>query len=77
MRWRCVPVPPPSENDRRIVRKFAWLPIQIKNIKVWLETYQTTEVYTKRMLWDEGNAWWIYEWRELGPDHRKTLDYYY
>lgn len=76
MRWRCSPIPFPSENDRRIVRKFAWLPVQIKDHKVWLETYQTVEVYSKRMVWADEQAWWIYEWREMSPDHRETLDYY-
>lgn len=76
MRWRCVPVPTPSENDQRSVRKFAWLPVQIKDHKIWLESYETIEIYTKRVVYEEGSIEWIFEWRELHPKYRVTLDYY-
>ncbi len=40
MRW-----PIPHNGQVRIKRKFAWLPVQVQNEKVWLEFYYYKQVY--------------------------------
>lgn len=43
MRWKAKP--PPVFGDLRIVTHFAWSPVTICGVVVWLERYQVTQVY--------------------------------
>lgn len=47
MKWMTHPnMSKPTEGARRCVRKFAWLPKHcIGNYTVWLETYDSQQVY--------------------------------
>lgn len=60
MRWITFP-PLPEADQRRIVRRFAWLPTGCEgNITVWLEPYFVFQVY-KKAYGDERNhydGWW-------------------
>jgi hypothetical protein len=76
VKWKLTK---PKIGDRRTVRKFAWLPVEIGDTKVWLETYETVEevfededrygVYylTWREVchWDYVSRSWIYPERKL------------
>ena len=42
MKWK---VNRPKLGETRFVRKFAWFPTLVEDCKVWLETYETKEVY--------------------------------
>lgn len=58
----------PKKGDTRTRTKFAWFPIRIKNVRVWLEKYQINEIYEAKylfhMTYEEG-------WVELS---RNTYD---
>ena len=32
-------------DDRRVVKKFAWLPIQVEDCMIWLEYYTVEQSY--------------------------------
>lgn len=57
MKWKLTK---PASGSVRTIRKFAWLPVEIEDHKVWLETYETKEVYRKsgsKMRWVEIAEW--------------------
>ncbi len=65
MKWKTVK-PEPMEGDARTVRRFAFLPKECEGgMTVWLETYDSFQVY-KRVLKYEGkhHAWFEEEWVE-------------
>jgi predicted SnoaL-like aldol condensation-catalyzing enzyme len=43
MRWKTKIKKPPSDGEFRTVQVFAWLPTQVENNTVWLETYGIRE----------------------------------
>ena len=47
MRWRYVE-DTPQEGDTRTVRRFAWTPVVCGDYTVWLETYESIQVYRTR-----------------------------
>lgn len=71
MKWNAV-TPLPKEFDTRTVRKFAWLPTLVEDKKVWLETYQTEEVY--KLSYSGGNGGFWTEWVEW--DHKRNYIIY-
>lgn len=44
MRWTIKQGPVPGQERTRL--KFAWLPVKIGRVMVWLERYQVLERYT-------------------------------
>lgn len=42
MRWRTTK-PTPKPGDVRYIRRFAWLPVEIRDHTVWLERYEATQ----------------------------------
>lgn len=40
--------PQPKDGEVRLFRKFAWLPHYIDGTFVWLEKYETLQVYRQR-----------------------------
>lgn len=72
MKWKLTK---PASGSIRTVRKFAWLPVDIENHKVWLETYETKEVYRRvghDIVWSE-IAVWDYELDRMTFPERKLL----
>ena len=50
----------PQIWDKKIVRKFAWLPTQVNDEIIWLENYYQKLVYRKGGLyygWDSVRKW--------------------
>ena len=47
MKWLSKPTPPPKIGDKRVLRKFAWFPVEIGNYKVWLETYAEEQEFVE------------------------------
>lgn len=45
MKWYSPRVANPAIGDRRIVKKFAFLPTRIGNHRVWLESYWQEEIF--------------------------------
>lgn len=46
MKWPAkVTRKPPEDGDVRLFRKFAYLPFYIDGVIVWLEYYETLQVY--------------------------------
>jgi hypothetical protein len=43
MRWKEKT--PPEDGEQRTIRKFAWLPIKIKEETRWLETVNVLQRY--------------------------------
>lgn len=39
MKWRA-PIEHPKEGDLKVVTKYAWLPTQVGEYKIWLQQYQ-------------------------------------
>lgn len=37
----------PKEEETRILKKFAWLPVYIDDCKVWFEFYEIMQIYKK------------------------------
>lgn len=80
MKWKLES---PEPGARRIVRKFAWLPVEIEGYKVWLETYETKEVYYKVQtgLYSREYTWveichWDHELEKHIFPERKLLHYW-
>ena len=72
MKWKLEK---PASGSIRTVRKFAWLPVEIEDHKVWLETFETKEVYQRvgrKMEWGEIAAW-NYELDQMTFPERKLL----
>lgn len=46
MRWKAAQI-----GDRRTVRKFAWLPVTVDKVTVWLERYEADQSYR----WGDGS----------------------
>lgn len=44
-----------KENQTRIIKKFAWFPVNINDCKVWFEFYELMQIYKKvdEILWLE------------------------
>lgn len=61
MRWKVA-----KGGDRRVVRKFAWVPVKVDDTAIWLEHY-----YSVQRCYDSpSNDWWLIGgWVEL----KKTL----
>ncbi len=51
MRWGAY-----KDGDRRIVKRFAWLPVQVENTFIWLERYKTHEQYLYRICGCSGHS---------------------
>jgi len=49
-------------GDTRIKRTFAWLPFRIGNDMVWLETYETLQMYVLNEYKNETKLYQVYEW---------------
>lgn len=64
--------PEPIPGERRIVKRFAILPTRcdvykgrkvVKEVKVWLETYLSHEIYKCRLQMNKfGVSYWISDW---------------
>lgn len=64
MKWKTVKRVP-EELDTRTVRKFAWLPKQCEGgLTVWLETYDSFQVYKRVLKSEFSHAWFELEWVE-------------
>jgi len=45
MRWKTARAPRPKEGDTRNRCVFAWMPVEIEGVAIWLEYYAVTERY--------------------------------
>ena len=66
----------PKKGDRKIVRRFAWIPTEVEDHTVWLETYQTEVIYgsdvsmlgfnwQEEIDWDDKKGRRVYPGRKL------------
>lgn len=55
MRWLSPAKPEPRPWDLRIVRRFAWWPKQYRESKLWLEHYESVQLY--RHVVNAGLEW--------------------
>ena len=63
VKWK---IKTPQPGDKRIVRRFAWFPVEIEGYKVWLETYETKEEYRKVMVESYNGLYYRdYRWVEI------------
>lgn len=46
MRWKVKPKRVPCKYERRIIKKFAFLPIKLMEEKKWLETVYIVQQYS-------------------------------
>ena len=80
VKWK---IKTPQPGDKRIVRRFAWFPVEIEGYKVWLETYETKEEYLKvyvdlyntRYQWIE-MCYWNRKLEKVVYPNRKLLYYW-
>jgi hypothetical protein len=63
MKWKTVK-PVPKHGEIRTRRKIAWLPVEVQDHTVWLETYQITEQYVEYRSEHAIPS----HWRELSKD---------
>ena len=63
MRWS---IERPKEGNIRTIKKFAFFPTLLteSDYKVWLETYNCTEEYSKVLADYNGVVGWILAWVE-------------
>lgn len=60
--------PKPKHGDTRIVKRFAWLPVEVEEQFVWLERYSSHQKYTQAFYIDkEGILCVGYGW-QFGVD---------
>jgi hypothetical protein len=64
MKWKINPYVP-KEGDTRTIRKFAWLPTDCGEYRVWLESYESVQKYKKMAQLGEGHGFWALEWVEI------------
>lgn len=63
MKWAI-----PKGGEKRVVRKFAWVPTKVDTTAIWLEHYYAVQRYYD----SPSNDWWIYGgWIEV----KKMLSY--
>ena len=62
MRWKIEA--PPKEGDWRRLTVFAWLPTQVEDYMVWLETYYIKEQLIAVADLDEGFVHRELQWVE-------------
>jgi hypothetical protein len=63
MKWKIKVSP--KDNDLRTIRRFAWIPIQIRVYQdnshslylVWLESYQVNQLYKSDKGWTDISMW--------------------
>jgi hypothetical protein len=72
MRW-LKDKPRAKHGDQRNKRRFAFLPVQIAEYQVWLETYESVQEYRKVSKFNGRRGWYELDWVEID---RKMLDYY-
>lgn len=66
MRWKTRPIPAPRHGDVRKRHRFAWRPLDIDGITVWLEFYRVEEHFFVPL---NGPGKWTHT-------RTSTLDYY-
>jgi len=62
MRWDRKALPLPKEGDVRIMIRFAWIPKEVEDKVVWLESYYSHQVYQYTDNIDFTNK--VYRWVE-------------
>lgn len=72
MRWRYVD-DTPQEGDTRTVRRFAWTPVVCGDYTVWLESYDSIQVYRTRPRPTKAGTLTFAKWDEI---ERHYLDPY-
>lgn len=60
MKWRVR-----QFGDKRVVRRFAWLPVVIEGHCIWLERYFTEEEYAWWEMPDDWSSVTVQGWRTL------------
>ena len=64
MKWKTKKYKP-QEGDARTVRRFAWIPKRCEGgYTVWLETYDSFQVYKRVAQMETRHVYWALEWVE-------------
>ena len=67
-----MPNPAPYVGERRVVRRFAWLPVTLVNgARLWLESYYALEAWTREFRYDIEGGYELQAWRTVS---RTTFD---
>lgn len=61
MRWKVKPKRVPYKYERRIIKKFAFLPIELMEEKRWLETVYIVQQYEPDGIFIFSPCVWINE----------------
>ena len=62
MRW--VTPKKPMNGDARIIKKFAWLPVEIGTLTIWLEFYSIEQRFSKL------DGWYPYKMNVIEKDSK-------
>jgi hypothetical protein len=57
MKFKIKPKPIHYWNDKRIKRKFAFIPVQIHDEYIWLEFYYELQTYRNHFVYGIGWHW--------------------
>ena len=64
MRWKIKTLDIPIGKSK-VVKKFAWLPTQVKGHYVWLEMYSVTYFWDKKIHKFTSNDYYVHHWCEM------------